>query len=554
LSLRNLLAVSLIGFACAAARALDSSEVLVVGNAKVPESAELASYYGKMRGIPADNILLVETTDQYLITREHYEAQIRQPLRQYLTERGMAGQIKCICLIWGMPVRVAAGRPAGDICELMSAYRAVATKAEYRLASDVKLLATVARKFPQPRTEGLAPVGMLFDTAPTMPSGKMPTPGQLLEQFNKLFELKDKEVRALHDPRKRRIAARQLMALQLDVNGLKGLIRYLGKPAPIKDAPDLQDLRRRLNEAKAELDKLDVLTSKDGIEAAADRIELIAGVYELSKFARGKLNLLRQSDASLDSELALLWWPKYRLLGPLLNPLFWRVSEQAKLQNVPPLLMTARIDGPSAAVARRIIDDSVAAQREGLEGTFYIDAGGKHPPYDAHLRKLKQLVQEHTKLKLIYDDKNATFPPGSCPDAALYVGWYSLRKYVQAFKWNRGAVGWHIASFEAMHLRDPDSQEWCVKMLQNGVAGTLGAVDEPYLTTFPAPEEFFALLLTGKYTLAECYWRTVPVVSWRMTLIGDPLYTPFARNPQLSLEALPKGLAPPARQARSDSP
>jgi hypothetical protein len=31
--------------------------------------------------------------------------------------------------------------------------------------------------------------------------------------------------------------------------------------------------------------------------------------------------------------------------------------------------------------------------------------------------------------------------------------------------------------------------------------------------------------------LLEVYFRTLPSVSWRQILIGDPLYTPFKKNP-----------------------
>jgi len=31
----------------------------------------------------------------------------------------------------------------------------------------------------------------------------------------------------------------------------------------------------------------------------------------------------------------------------------------------------------------------------------------------------------------------------------------------------------------------------------------------------------------GRYTLAECYALSVPFRSWRMVLVGDPLYRPF---------------------------
>ena len=136
------------------------------------------------------------------------------------------------------------------------------------------------------------------------------------------------------------------------------------------------------------------------------------------------------------------------------------------------------------------------------------------------------------------------FPSSLWRNAALYVGWYSLQKYVPAFTWKRGAVGWHIASFEAQDLRNPQSTRWCVRMIQEGVVATIGAAEEPRLLAFPLPNEFFPLLLTGRQSIAECYWRTTPLVSWRMTLIADPLYNPFKVNPQVRPEALPPGLAP----------
>ena len=58
---------------------------------------------------------------------------------------------------------------------------------------------------------------------------------------------------------------------------------------------------------------------------------------------------------------------------------------------------------------------------------------------------------------------------------------------------------------------------------------------------FPRRDEFFPLLLAGKWTLAECYWSSPPMARWRLTLIGDPLYNPFHANPQLKPSDLPRG-------------
>jgi hypothetical protein len=88
-------------------------------------------------------------------------------------------------------------------------------------------------------------------------------------------------------------------------------------------------------------------------------------------------------------------------------------------------------------------------------------------------------------------------------------------------------VAYHLASSEAHTLRDPASQAWCKKLLEDGVCATIGPVYEPYLAAFPRPNEFFGLLLQGELTLVECFARSSPFNSWMITLIGDPLYRPF---------------------------
>ena len=109
----------------------------------------------------------------------------------------------------------------------------------------------------------------------------------------------------------------------------------------------------------------------------------------------------------------------------------------------------------------------------------------------------------------------------------------------------------------------PNEHGWVRGLLSDGVVGTLGPVAEPYLESFPKADEFFPLLLTGKLTLAEVYWRTLPWSSWMQDLIGDPLYTPYKSDPPLKVEDLPPGLAgalqppimlPPATQPAASEP
>ena len=128
---------------------------------------------------------------------------------------------------------------------------------------------------------------------------------------------------------------------------------------------------------------------------------------------------------------------------------------------------------------------------------------------------------------MIIDDRPELFEEGACLDAALYSGWYSLANYVDVFTWRQGAIGFHIASSECATLKRENSQVWCKRMLEEGVAATIGPVYEPYVQAFPMPDLFFTKLVEGYLTLGEVYLISLPFLSWQMVMIGDPLYLPF---------------------------
>ena len=135
---------------------------------------------------------------------------------------------------------------------------------------------------------------------------------------------------------------------------------------------------------------------------------------------------------------------------------------------------------------------------------------------------------------------------------ALYVGWYRLRQYEDAFTFRPGAIGYHMASAEAVSIHSASEPGWCKNALERGITATLGSIGEPYLDTFPEPIEFAALLMTGQYSLVETYYLTSRWVSWRMVLFGDPLYNPWKATPAAKRSALTMFAACPHRTLRSD--
>jgi uncharacterized protein (TIGR03790 family) len=217
-------------------------------------------------------------------------------------------------------------------------------------------------------------------------------------------------------------------------------------------------------------------------------------------------------------------------------------------------MLTCRLDGPTVEIVKRLVDDAIAVEAKGLVGEVVIDARGipfnpkdddgtRYGGYDESMRETARLL-EKGGMKVTLDDKAEVLPPGSAKDVALYCGWYSHGNFVDCCKYVPGAIAWHLASSEAVTLRNKDSKVWCPNLLKKGVAATLGPVSEPYTIGFPKPAEFFGFLATGEFTLVECYGQTVLTCSWMTVLVGDPLYNPFKKNPKLKVADVlpsPKG-------------
>ena len=256
---------------------------------------------------------------------------------------------------------------------------------------------------------------------------------------------------------------------------------------------------------------------------------------ELSKLKKTLSNYIKKIDkvASFDSELALIKKETYELNMWLPNPYYLGFRNEKTLIKKSDVIMTSRLDGASETIVKRIIDDSIEAEKEGLKGSAYFDARWKDPGekklsgyafYDKSIHEASQLLLKENRINVTLNDSTTLFQKGDCPDTALYCGWYSLARYIDAFTWAKGSVGYHIASSECTTLKKENSRVWCKKMLDNGIAATIGPVGEPYVQAFPVPEIFFNFLTEGYLTLAESYLISLPYLSWKMVLVGDPLY------------------------------
>ncbi len=252
----------------------------------------------------------------------------------------------------------------------------------------------------------------------------------------------------------------------------------------------------------------------------------------------------QDSVAAVDSELTLL---KVQpggapLTNRLYNPLYVDdINSSSKISSknylaLKGLTLVSRIDGPSPEKVRSMITDSIETENsQSLKGNFVIDSRGlswdqddEFAEYDKDLVKLARNIEVGSRFETEFDGNETLAEKTS--NVGLYVGWYSLRNFENLYKFNKGAIGYHIASEEAASLREPEEKGWCKNLIANGVVATLGAVTEPYLDSFPKPNKFYTLLLSGKYQLVEIFFLSSKYLSWRVILIGDPLYKPISEK------------------------
>jgi len=339
--------------------------------------------------------------------------------------------------------------------------------------------------------------------------------------------LQDSIARSVYDQRLAE-PIRRVLTTREDLAGIRCLVMTYGVPfkvgrrgQKVEAGNRLAKLRRQLGQTKAALDR----RGSDAPKDAAERQKLRLTMRRLQKEIDSITG--RETEASVDSELSLVLFDAYELY--MWQPNRLRLSGPQPFKT----LMVARLDGPSLEIAKGLVDKALEGEATGLAGTAYVDSRGMFGKeaygfYDQSLRDLAMLTQLRTDLPVKEERTGALFKPDTCPEAALYCGWYSLRKYIDAFEFVPGAVGFHIASFEAAHLRS-SSTEWCPAMLKDGITATLGPVNEPYLQAFPQPKHFFEKLFEG-HCLVEAYYQTKPFNSWQMVLIGDPLYRPFPKG------------------------
>ncbi|HMP84419.1 MAG TPA: TIGR03790 family protein, partial [Verrucomicrobiota bacterium] len=256
----------------------------------------------------------------------------------------------------------------------------------------------------------------------------------------------------------------------------------------------------------------------------------------------------RRNQAAVDSELSLLPWVYQRqpLSGPLRNPLY-TATNSATLHPTNGVLMVARVDGPTADIARGLVDKALDAEKNGMWGRAYFDVRNLN---DVNYKLGDDWIRNAAEIcrRLGFDviiDENATTFPASFPmsQVGYYCGWYDgnvsgpfLSSEVEFLP---GAFAYHLHSFSAHTIRSRD-RNWVGPLLDRGATITMGSVYEPYLSGTPDLGIFTARLILHGMSFGEAAYASQSVLSWQTTVVGDPLYRPFGKPAQqlhMELEA-----------------
>jgi len=366
---------------------IDARQTVVLANARVPASVELARYYMEQRGIPTNHLCVLDLPDSETMARWYYENTLRAPLQSFLRERGLIEQIQ---------------RDPSRVAENQNAWRTVRVQFRY-------------------------------------------------------------------------------------------LVLMPGVPLRIAETRP----------------------------------------FLLAKLARLLEDPMQRDGAAVDSELALMLWDQYDIRGVISNPSYNLTTWPRGERHTRPVLITARLDGPSPETVRGMIDGALAAERTGLQGRVYIDTRSvRDPDYAVGDFWMREAAARFHRLGLevVVDRREALF--GShypMEDAALYLGWYNENANgpftSSGFRFRPGAIAYHLHSFSARSLQTTN-RYWAGPLLARGAAAVMGAVDEPYLDFTPDLQVFADRLAAG-YSFGESAYFAQRSLSWQMTVVGDPLYRPF---------------------------
>lgn len=517
----SILLLSLIIYPRTSSAEFTAEDVLVLSNSEMKESVYLGRYYAKKRGIAEESIVELKMPTEETISRAQFYSQIVLPLKKVFQERPDLLKKRVLAVIYGTPLSIENTSPPENssiIREFLTSH--IASK-QKNLLQHLKLLSDIER---QVSTEASASTETSVVQSSFSPENQK-NPAILLQNIKNLTE-------ALSQSKIKN-------KTELSNKTIEGIIELFGAQGkffltPTERIREREKLQNTMKEAQTQEAPQSLEAFKDLLHKQEEAFGTVGVIHRIPSLIDETFG--NETGASVDSELSILWLipGTVPINSRMPNPLYMNTSSGKAPAY--PLLIVSRLDGPNPGVVRRMIDTSISVEEhQSLKGNFLIDSRGfpweqrdEMGLFDRDLVSLARNTTTGKRFSIEYDGTPEL--AGKTENVALYAGWYQVRNYQDSYTYTKGAIGYHVASAEAMSIKDPEEKGWCKNMLERGVVATIGAVDEPYLDSFPKPRAFFNLLLSGRYQLAEVYYLTTRYISWRLVLFGDPLYRPISKE------------------------
>jgi uncharacterized protein (TIGR03790 family) len=522
-NLKRWCALLAVVISCAPAQAsITANDLVLIVNKQQPEGRRLAEAYAGARGVPDGRIIEIDVPDHVDIAREFYESSIASAVRTQLEERQLRPQAKCLVLFYGIPLRIRErDSTPQERTEVSTTLDPTISTLQAHLKSAATKLETIAASL-DPKFR---------------PVNALETSESIRDRLLAANKACSEGIKTVVDAARQQQLAQEIRAAQLALTTMPPLVGMsTTRPSTM---PTQQQVDAWISDAANPQARQQV---RQTLYFAGNVFQLLV-VVEMQK----RTLTAKESEASVDSELSCLYLGNYDRTRWVTNP-FHQSNMARELKEM--MLRTARIDGPTPQIAQRIFENAVAVEKEGLKGDLVLDARGlsgkgglgTYEYFDQSIRNAVKYAAGAADLTTVFDNNPPLLPNGTSAHAAVYCGWYQVRKYSPTVKLLPGSIAYHVASYEMVSLRSPVETGWCRGLMLDGADVTLGPVGEPYLAAFPPADDFLGLLLTGKPTLVEAYWATIPITSWKMILIGDPLYRPFAAKPVIAMDRLPEAL------------
>jgi len=300
-----------------------------------------------------------------------------------------------------------------------------------------------------------------------------------------------------------------------------------------------------------DIERRDVLDPKGNpykktVQVVSQKVRIVVlmrGMPLRVKRASDKLEVraTEADEASVDSEIAALGMIERPIAGPLENHYYESTKRFIDQRDVNGQLLVGRLDAPDDDTVKRMIEDSLRAERDGLWGRAVVDFALKDGAYtegETWLGNSLRLFRENGIPAYADRNREVLREGWPLPDTILYFGWYASKccgaMADPDFRFKPGAIACHLHSFSAATLRSR-TENWCGPLLDHGAAAVLGNVWEPWLTLTAHFDLLNARLLEG-FTLGEAAWSSTPGLSWMNVVIGDPLYRPFPKERALTTD------------------